>query len=164
VARKAAAQVAAKKFMESMQEDVLTNLQTAGHLYDPVTKQVDAQFMPWLLQRASVELERVQWAREEVEAIVVSAVRMMNEEVAEKVRRDAAAAEAARVAREAEEARVRAEAAAKEAAVREEKERVEREERERVERERAEEEREAAGEAGEEEEKDEDIDADADEV
>jgi hypothetical protein len=126
VARKAAARTAAKHFMSGLQASVVSSLQAAGHLYDPVQRQVDGIFMPWLLESVASKLVLVEQARAEVDGLIGTAVAQLHKEVDDKLRADAAeaqrraeeAAEALRVAEEARRAAQEAEAArvAKEAA------------------------------------------------
>jgi hypothetical protein len=141
VAKKAAARTAAKSFMANLQGNVVSALQDAGHLYDPVLKQVDGIFMPWLLESVADKLALVQHAREEADQLIASAVADMLAQVAAKKRREeedrvaelarlaAAAAdrqrqedETRRLALEAEAARVEAEAAAAAEELRKERE------------------------------------------
>lgn len=126
VARKAAARTAAKHFMSGLQSSVVSSLQAAGHLYDPVQRQVDGVFMPWLLESVASKLALVEHARAEVDDLIGTAVGALHKAVDDKLRADAAealrraeeAAEALRVAEEARRAAQEAEAArvAKEAA------------------------------------------------
>ena len=113
LARKAAARTAAKAFMANLQGNVVTALQDAGHLYDPVLKQVDGIFMPWLLESVAGKLTQVQTAREATDELIQQAVTDMLSEVSAKKQREAAfrSAEAARVAREAAEQLAREEEA-----------------------------------------------------
>lgn len=106
VAKKAAARTAAKHFMANLQSSVVTSLQAAGHLYDPVLKQVDGIFMPWLLESVAAKLSLVAVSRAETDSVILQAVTLAKKEVEDKRRRD-------EEARLAEEARVAAEVAEK---------------------------------------------------
>lgn len=96
VARKLAAQVTAKQYLADLQNKVrraclrlavvadpvfpmqaVSKLEAEGHFYDPVLRQVQSEFMPWLMQRVSQNLRGVELARTEVEALVDAAVRKL---------------------------------------------------------------------------------------
>lgn len=141
LARKALARTAARHFMSGLQTSVVSALQDSGHLYDPVTKQVDGIFMPWLLTNVAGRLAQVQQARDLTDELVGSVVKQLTLTVQDKKRADAEAAAAAaaakaaalaaalaaeeerkRVALEAEAARVEKEAAEAAEALRRENE------------------------------------------
>lgn len=123
VAKKAAARTAARSFMSTLSVNVVSSLQSAGHLYDPVLKQVDGIFMPWLLEGVAAKLSLVSHARDETDALIASAVEDMMRRVQDKKQREAearaaeqrrleeAAAEAARQEAEAKRLALEAEAA-----------------------------------------------------
>lgn len=109
VAKKAAARTAAKSFMSNLQGNVVSALEHAGHLYDPVLKQVDGIFMPWLLESVASKLSLVADARSETDQLIATAVQDMLDKVAAKKKREAderAAAEARRIAEAEEQARL----------------------------------------------------------
>lgn len=105
LARKNAARTAARNFMQGLQEQVVSQLVQQGHLYDPVLKQVDTEFMPWLLQSVADKLALVRVAREETDALIGAAVQAAMQEVQDKRE----AEEAARVEAERQKAAAEAE-------------------------------------------------------
>jgi hypothetical protein len=119
VARKSAARTAAKHFLSGLTSNVVASLQSAGHLYDPVTREVEGIFMPWLLQGVHERLQEVTFARAEVDALLTGAVQQLHQivadkhaaDAAEKARLEAEAAEKARLEAEARAAAAAAEAA-----------------------------------------------------
>ena len=102
LARKAGARTAAKAFLAGLQSNVVEALQKAGHLYDPVAKEVDGVFMPWLLQDVAAKMALIQHARTEVDNLIHGAISQLQFGVAEKQRVDAEIAAAERQRREEE--------------------------------------------------------------
>jgi hypothetical protein len=105
VARKAAARTAAKNFLSGLQANVVSSLSNSGHLYDPIHREVDAVFMPWLLQSVASRLQQVNLARGQVDSLISGAVEALKQQVEDKRRADAEA-EAAKQAAEAERIRL----------------------------------------------------------
>lgn len=99
VARKAAARTAARNLLSNLQSSVVERLTEAGHLYDPVTKEVDGIFMPWLLQTAAGHLAAARDSRAQLDVIIAHAVQSVHLEVEEKKRAEAEAKAAAERAR-----------------------------------------------------------------
>jgi len=124
LAKKSAARTAAKHFLSSLSSNVLSSLQSAGHLYDPVARQVEQVFLPWLMQDVHKRLTEVAQARGHVDELLGDVVKQMHQIVADK--RAAEEAEAARLAAEAAE-KARLEEEARLAALEAETQRLEQE-------------------------------------
>jgi len=121
VARKAAARTAARDLLQNLQSGVVERLVEAGHLYDPVRKEVEGIFMPWLVQTSTKQLVQAHQSRQQLDALIQQAVQHVHQEVADKIRMEAEA--------KAEQERQRLEAIAKAEEEAREKARVEEEER-----------------------------------
>jgi hypothetical protein len=110
LAAKLAAQITAKELLASLPNIVEKKLERDGFFADPVLKQVEQEFMPWLVNQVTNELHRVAAARNEVDNLIHSAVRGMMKERDDKIRSDREAAEKKRQEEEAERQRLEAEA------------------------------------------------------
>lgn len=84
VARKAASHSAAKAFLSNLHHTVVDTLVDQGHLYDPVSKQVDSLFMPWLLEQVQTKLNEVALAHQCVDVIFQDAVLSLVDRVKQK--------------------------------------------------------------------------------
>lgn len=113
VRKKVAASTFARGYLSGIVDTVFDQLQTSGFFFDPVQREVETVFMPWLKQRASSYLEQGIIARRVVQNLVGAAVEKLkaNREAAEEHIKSQHAAEeeyaakqtAAASAREAEE-------------------------------------------------------------
>ncbi|KAF0699837.1 Aste57867_9613 [Aphanomyces stellatus] len=72
---KLAARSFAKHYLADLHTSVFSSLVTSGHFQDPLEKEVDEQFMPYLIQRACVNVEQVAFSRALAEALVDEARR-----------------------------------------------------------------------------------------
>jgi hypothetical protein len=77
VAAKLAAQTAARAYLADLPNTIIDGLQKAGTFIEPVVKQVEQEFLPWLITRVVHELEQVDQAQFEVNDIVTRAVERM---------------------------------------------------------------------------------------
>ncbi|KIZ07515.1 Flagellar radial spoke protein 3 [Monoraphidium neglectum] len=111
VRAKVAASAFARGYLNGIVTSVFQNLQDAGFFVDPVEREVEELFMPWLQAAAVQHLERTRAAHAVVQQLVEDAVVLRAEEKAAAIAaadEEAAAAEAA--------AKLAVEAAAKKAA------------------------------------------------
>jgi len=69
-AHKLAARTASAGLVGQLQGEVVQRLDAHGFFYDPMVKQVEAAFMPWLLQQVQSRLENVGECRAEVDGII----------------------------------------------------------------------------------------------
>mmetsp|Transcript_17809 Transcript_17809/g.25044 ORF Transcript_17809/g.25044 Transcript_17809/m.25044 type:complete len:982 (-) Transcript_17809:254-3199(-) len=60
----------AKDFISSCQEDIIAKLATSGYFYDPVLKQVQSTFLPWLVQSVGNNLKTYGDGRNSVHTIL----------------------------------------------------------------------------------------------
>jgi hypothetical protein len=120
VQRQMLAQRTAQEYLEGLQDEVLATLEAGGALADPVQRDVDTVFMPWLEQRVIAEMAKLDQTRAVVDDLICDGVKIVYDERAAIARRIAEE-------KEREAARLRAEAAA-----RREQQRLEEEERQRI--------------------------------
>lgn len=123
-ARDAAARTEAKSLLYRVQEAAILRLEQAGHFYDPVVREVEEQFVPWLAEAVAGRVSEHGDARRLVDDLVRSACEQLDQRRAE-----VAAARKVRLAELAEEARVREEEERKRAAEEAERKRLEAEAR-----------------------------------
>merc|ERR1711998_397798 len=111
---KVAARSFAKNYLSDLHEAVFTSLEETGHFYDPVHKEVDEVFMPWLMTKVVDEVVAHVDSRRLADELVTNAL-----EVSKALQDEAARLRAIELARIAEEERIAEEArkkAAEEAA------------------------------------------------
>ena len=101
VSDKVAARTFTKGFLSELQTSVVSNLQDAGFFYDPLEAEVTNEFMPWLMEGMSEQLDMLQVARAIADDLIAAAG----------TRKAAMAAEAARLQAAADEAAAKAAAA-----------------------------------------------------
>eukprot|EP01006_Ploeotia_vitrea_P040287 TRINITY_DN66418_c4_g3_i1.p1 TRINITY_DN66418_c4_g3~~TRINITY_DN66418_c4_g3_i1.p1 ORF type:complete len:377 (-),score=200.31 TRINITY_DN66418_c4_g3_i1:95-1183(-) len=99
--QKLVARTLAKEMMWNMQNDVMNELEEAGHFYDPVQKEVEDTFLPWLLSDVNGRLSRVSLAQQLVDDVAHAAVGRLVEHMHEV--EHARAEERARLLREEQE-------------------------------------------------------------
>jgi len=160
LAKKIAAQTTARQYLENITNKAVSELESVGVLYEPLEREVQTEFLPWLHTQIAAQLNEVITARALVEQLLEAAVNKMGDEKATFYRLKREAEEAAEAKRKAdEEERLRREEAARKAAA-EEKARLEAErlEQERIARE-LEEAEDGEGEDEDEEEEEDDEDA-----
>jgi hypothetical protein len=104
---KIAARAFAKGYLSDLHTNVFESLNDTGHFYDPVRREVQELFLPWLVGNVSNELKSVAVAYQAADDIIRATM-----EKAKVVRAQAVAAEEARIAEEAAAAAAAAEAAA----------------------------------------------------
>merc|ERR1719271_304691 len=63
VTEKVAARTFTKGFLSELQSSVVSNLQDAGFFYDPLEEEVNSDFMPWLMESMTQNLDMVSVAR-----------------------------------------------------------------------------------------------------
>lgn len=73
LAEKHAAQTAAKELLAQVSDDVLSNMHTQGHFYDPVRKEVEEIFLPFLLQQTAQHLQQYRLARDLIDSTLQEA-------------------------------------------------------------------------------------------
>lgn len=76
VMEKVAARGFAKNYLTDLHHAVLDSLVASGHFFDPVEKEVDSVFMPWLRDSAAIFLDKICTARaitEEITGGIVAA-------------------------------------------------------------------------------------------
>ncbi|GAQ78880.1 hypothetical protein KFL_000200320 [Klebsormidium nitens] len=110
---KVAAQTFARDYLGGLIAGVFQGLTNEGVFYDPVEREIETQFMPFLHDAVAQELRKTELARATVRALIESAVQSYAEKqrIAEEERAQEMAAEALR--RAEEEQRMLAEAQAK---------------------------------------------------
>eukprot|EP00455_Lapot_gusevi_P055553 TRINITY_DN9042_c0_g4_i12.p1 TRINITY_DN9042_c0_g4~~TRINITY_DN9042_c0_g4_i12.p1 ORF type:complete len:429 (-),score=95.88 TRINITY_DN9042_c0_g4_i12:279-1442(-) len=121
LASKIAARTLAKDYLGSLQQSVFSRLEKAGLFYDPLVKEVEENFMPWLVEKVVVNLETEKSGRNFVDDLLQEALRTQLHDFhialqkqeeeeeqrameAERAREEAAVAAAAAAARAAAEA------------------------------------------------------------
>lgn len=112
VAAKAAARTISKQYLAGLEASVLDRLEKAGHFYDPVLKEVETVFMPWLQTAVAEQLQNVAGSRKLVDALIEKSVTALQERVV--ARREADQAAYAAEQRRIEEEKVAAVQAAEE--------------------------------------------------
>lgn len=68
------AAVTAKEFMGNLEDKVLSKLADAGYFYEPVMKQVQNTFLPWLVQKVNDRLASVKHAQLETDSLLFNAL------------------------------------------------------------------------------------------
>ena len=114
VRQKVAASSYARGFLEGVVGEVFQDLHQAGYFYDPVEKEVQDTFLPWLLAETSSQLSKLDVSYNSAKTLVAAALKkkMEQQEQAENARK-AAIEKAEAEARAALEAKAAAEAAEK---------------------------------------------------
>jgi len=116
---KVAARSFAKHYLGEMNATVFGQLEAEGHFYDPVAKEVEAVFLPWLLDGCVAQAEQVATAQSLCDDLLKAALKRASEvqaaAAAKKAAEEEAAAAAAAEAAEAAAVAAAAAAAAAEA-------------------------------------------------
>lgn len=73
-AHKLASRTSASTFINQLQSTVLAELKDIGHYHDPVVKQVETVFLPWLLVEVNTRLSAVTASRKLVDKMLTSSV------------------------------------------------------------------------------------------
>lgn len=118
VASKVAARTFAKTYVGDLVGEVFSGLADSGYFFDPLEKEVETEFMPWLIEQATANLGQMRTERSLVDQLIASAIELRNSRRKAKVEERAAAvaaAEAAAAAAAAAEAAAAAAAAEAEA-------------------------------------------------
>eukprot|EP00033_Pygsuia_biforma_P002426 GCRY01002690.1.p1 GENE.GCRY01002690.1~~GCRY01002690.1.p1 ORF type:complete len:463 (-),score=177.97 GCRY01002690.1:800-2188(-) len=66
-----------QQYLASLMNTVFTNLHSAGFFYDTVEKEIDSDFLPWLLEKVDTRLDKLRVARRLVDDIIRASVRKM---------------------------------------------------------------------------------------
>ena len=77
---KVAARGFAKSYLTDLHHAVLESLVQSGHFFDPVEKEVESVFLPWLRESAANYLENIRTARTITESMYACAWRMKTRE------------------------------------------------------------------------------------
>lgn len=118
---KVAARAFVSNFLSNLQKNAFSELVREGHFFDPLTAEVEEQFMPWLLNRVETRMDQEATAQAVADDIVQHTINAgaarYKDAVAKAKAEEAAAAAAAEAERQAAEeaARIAAEEAAKKA-------------------------------------------------
>eukprot|EP00163_Fabomonas_tropica_P001389 TRINITY_DN11042_c0_g1_i2.p1 TRINITY_DN11042_c0_g1~~TRINITY_DN11042_c0_g1_i2.p1 ORF type:complete len:384 (+),score=143.88 TRINITY_DN11042_c0_g1_i2:392-1543(+) len=112
-----AAREFAKSYLSSLETAVFRNLSDTGFFHDPVRREVENEFMPWLEKHVSSGIDRLNVSRRLADAVVRQAFERKKEQRLRAVRE----------AEEAERARIQAEKEAEEKRIAEEKRKAEEE-------------------------------------
>ncbi|KAF0976789.1 hypothetical protein FDP41_004084 [Naegleria fowleri] len=75
--RKLASRQFANQYLENLDLNVFTTLQEEGFFYDIVHRQVEQEFMPFLIQLTNQELDKKRQARVEVDNIIKTSIRKL---------------------------------------------------------------------------------------
>mmetsp|Transcript_23853 Transcript_23853/g.28820 ORF Transcript_23853/g.28820 Transcript_23853/m.28820 type:complete len:448 (+) Transcript_23853:176-1519(+) len=75
VREKVAAQSFSRGYLTGLVGNVFDRLYTAGYFYDPVEKEVEQDFMPWLHKEVAVSIGKQTAARSAVESIITDALK-----------------------------------------------------------------------------------------
>lgn len=67
---KIAARAFAQSYLQDLVPSVFGTLHTAGYFYDPVERDIETSFMPWLMEGVSDELNKIVVARTLLDAII----------------------------------------------------------------------------------------------
>ena len=115
---KVAARAYAKQYLVGLHNNVFSSLTEQGHFFDPLVREVQEQFMPWLLDAMAGKIDKATLAEKMLDGLVRHALARNRQIFADKLAREAAEKaareEEERRKREEEEARLAAEAAAEE--------------------------------------------------
>ena len=76
VEEKVAARAFAKEYLTDLHENVFGNLVDEGHFYDPLVKEVEDVFMPWLTDTAVASLDKVALSRKLAAKVLEAAVNL----------------------------------------------------------------------------------------
>ena len=80
VGEKVKARAYAKDYLGDLHENVFGNLMETGHFYDPLAKEVEEIFMPWISDGVVDELDRVALSRKLTTKVLEAAVQLGNEQ------------------------------------------------------------------------------------
>ena len=69
-ARKIAARAFAQNYLSDLVPSVFGALSENGYFYDPASKDVEANFVPWLLERVKVNMGKVLLSRVMIDEII----------------------------------------------------------------------------------------------
>ena len=75
---KVAARSFAKHYLSDLHSNVFSNLMKAGHFYDPLHKEVQEQFMPFLMQGACDKVQQIALARSLADNLIQHALAKAN--------------------------------------------------------------------------------------
>lgn len=96
---KLAARAFAQSYLQDLVPSVFGTLHDHGYFYDPVERDVETQFMPWLMESVTVELNKARVARAVLDSIIRDTVtnrfevyNKLDEEAEQKIRAVIAAA------------------------------------------------------------------------
>jgi len=96
---KLAARAFAQSYLQDLVPSVFGTLHDHGYFYDPVERDVETQFMPWLMESVTVELNKTRVARAVLDSIIRDTVTnrlnvytKLDEEAEQKIRAAIAAA------------------------------------------------------------------------
>ena len=74
VAAKVAARTFAKSYVGDLVGQVFDGLTETGYFYDPLEREIETDFMPWLLAKTTTNLDKLRTNRGLVDALIASAV------------------------------------------------------------------------------------------
>eukprot|EP00939_MAST-03C_sp_MAST-3C-sp1_P001500 g1500.t1 len=77
VMQKIASRGFARKFYANLQQSVFDSLAEDGHFYDPVSREIETTFLPWLQDRASERVARLNLAGNLCEELIRAAVDLL---------------------------------------------------------------------------------------
>lgn len=64
----------AKNYLQDLVPEVFDSLESSGYFFDVVEREVESDFMPWLMGEVSTELDRTVQARSMLDALIRSAI------------------------------------------------------------------------------------------
>jgi len=76
VEEKVAARAFAKEYLTDLHENVFGGLVDDGHFYDPLVKEVEDVFMPWVTDQVVAQLDRVALSRKLAAKVLEAAVKL----------------------------------------------------------------------------------------
>ena len=76
VTEKVAARAFAKEYLTDLHENVFGGLVDDGHFYDPLVKEVEDVFMPWVTDQVVAQLDRVALSRKLAAKVLEAAVKL----------------------------------------------------------------------------------------
>ena len=103
LAKTLVARTVSKSYMVDLRESIMSSLEAEGFFYDPVKREVESEFIPWLVDKVRDEVSQHQVARSQLDALLISAIG--------KIKAATAGAEEQRRLYREEQARLAAEAA-----------------------------------------------------
>jgi hypothetical protein len=79
ITEKVAARAFAKEYLTDLHENVFGGLVDDGHFYDPLVKEVEDVFMPWVTDQVVAQLDRVALSRKLAAKVLEAAVKLGQE-------------------------------------------------------------------------------------